>query len=43
MFSRFARHSRAADRLKELEPQRLIYRLAKPGPVGRAQLQALSA
>jgi hypothetical protein len=28
----------AADRLEELDPQRLIYRLPKPGPDGRTQI-----
>jgi hypothetical protein len=33
-----ARPPFAADRLEELDPQRLIYRLPKPGPDGRTQI-----
>ena len=33
-----ARPPFAADRLEEIGPQRLIYRLPKPGPDGRAQI-----
>ena len=33
-----ARPPFAADRLEELDPQRLLYRLPKPGPDGRTQI-----
>ncbi len=33
-----ARRPFAADRLEELDPQRLIYCLPKPGPDGRTQI-----